>query len=302
MKALSWSIKKGVLSGSHFLREEGRQRFALLDAVSNRIVLILFIALFSYGFMYVFMPFNMNIWYEDQHFTLATILLIFTGCGALAMAFSQFILSRLAIRRQLSNSGYLFWFALEIILIGAVVTMVNAAINPGIFLTFGEFLSTLPYITLIISIPYSLALLWFYTRQKMDQVRELTNIVPVAVPAAREPIINIRDENDKLVLSLPPEKLLLVKAEDNYVHIFYQAGNLTKKELVRTSLKKVEATISMHGFNRSHRSYVINIGRVVLFHKQAKGYFVCLEGLDDMQIPVSGSYLEFFTARFSQAV
>ncbi|RAJ81999.1 LytTr DNA-binding domain-containing protein [Chitinophaga dinghuensis] len=293
MKTLGISAKNGPIGGWLF------QRFTLLDNRSNRIALILFCAVFSFFFMDIFLPFNINTWYEGMNLSLFTILGIFTLCGTLALGTSQFLLFRLKWRKQISHMGYLGWIAMEVILIGAVVTIVNAAINPGIFLTFSEFCSTLPYIALIISIPYSLSLLWFHTRSKVEEVRQLEQ--HLTTTDIKDTTVHIRDEHDKAVLSLLPEKLLLVKAEDNYVHVFYLAGNTMKKELIRTSLKKVESEIAAFGFNRSHRSYIVNLSRVVLFRKQNKGHFVYLEGLDDMEVPVSGSYLAFFAERFSPA-
>ncbi|WP_291906024.1 LytTR family transcriptional regulator DNA-binding domain-containing protein [Chitinophaga sp. CB10] len=288
-----------TLRGLFLLREEMKRPFTLLDNTGNRIAFIAFSAVFSFCFMYIFLPFNINKWYEGQRLSLIAILGIFTLCGSVAMACTQFILFRIRWRRHISNAGYLLWVMAEVALIGLIVTVVNSAINTNIFLTFAEFCSTLPYIALIIAIPYCLSLLWFYTRQKIQEVQKLEHTRQQVMPA--DSTLQIRDEHDKPVLSIHPEKLLMVKAEDNYVHVFYLAGATMKKELIRTSLKKVEAEIAPFGFNRSHRSYIINTSRVVLFRKQNKGYILHLEGLDDMEVPVSGSYLSFFTERFSTA-
>jgi DNA-binding LytR/AlgR family response regulator len=114
-----------------------------------------------------------------------------------------------------------------------------------------------------------------------------------------ENCIGIRDENDKVVLTVQPNRLLLLKAEDNYVQLYYLSGNHLCKELVRTSLKKLEERLPNEYFVKAHRSYLVNIGKVVLFRKNQKGYHLQLEGLDDLSVPVSASCLPAIQQRFA---
>lgn len=272
-------------------------RFTLLDSVANRISLIVFCSVFSFLFMYIFLPFNINMWYEGQQLSLMALFFIFTLCGVLVLSISQFGLYRLKWRRRLTNATYLCWFVGEIVGIAVMVTIVDVILVDTFFLTWSEFINTLRYIALILPLPYCIALLWFFTREKMAQLRSLEK--EQVTKTIADPCILIRDEHDKPVLTLHPGKLLLMKAEDNYVQVFYLSGNTISKELVRTSLKKLETYLSAGTFVRAHRSYPVNISKVVLFKKNSKGHYLELEGLSDISVPVSASCLTAFQERFA---
>ncbi|CAL1519447.1 LytTR family transcriptional regulator DNA-binding domain-containing protein [Chitinophaga sp. MM2321] len=275
-------------------------RFSLLDSVKNRITLIAFCSAFSFLFMYIFLPFNINMWYEGQQIALAQLFGIFTLCGVVAMCISQFLLVRIKWREKLTNATYLFWFLGEIVLITTIVTIVDVMVTDTLFLSWAEFVSTLRYTALIIPLPYFIALLWFYTREKCALLKTLEEVQQSAdkTGTGKDTCLLIRDEHDKPVLTLHPARLLLIKAEDNYVHIFYMSGSTVSKELVRTSLKKLEAQLAASGFTRAHRSYLVNISKVVLFKKNAKGHYLHIEGLDDVVVPVSNTCLPVFQEHF----
>lgn len=276
-------------------------RFTLLDPVANRISLIAFCSVFSFLFMYIFLPFNINMWYEGQHLALMPLFLIFTLCGVVVMCITQFGLAKLPWRRKLTNATYGCWFLGEIILVSLMVTIVNVSITDTFFFTWSEFTNTLYYTSFILPLPYCIALLWFFTREKMAQLKSLKEEQQVPVAKADDSCILLRDEHDKPVLTLHPCKLLLLKAEDNYVQVFYLSGNTICKELIRTSMKKMEACLPAGTFVRAHRSYFVNLTKVVLFKKNAKGHYLQLEGLNDISIPVSATCLPTFQERFTPA-
>jgi hypothetical protein len=262
--------------------------------------------------MYIFLPFNINMWYEGQHLHLAAFFGIFTGCGVLGLTISQFLLAGWKLRRRLTNATYLFWLLGEIVLVASIVTMVDVLLTDTFFFTWNEFISTLRYTALIMPLPYMISLLWFFSREKYRQVKSLENRVsqipgpPSAVDAMPAPqpaivpdsCLQLRDEQGKTALSVHPARLLMIKAEDNYVQVFYRSGATISKELVRVPLKKMEAQLTASGFARAHRSYLVNLSKVVLFKKNSKGYFLHIEGMEDAPVPVSGTYLPVFQSAF----
>jgi DNA-binding LytR/AlgR family response regulator len=267
-------------------------RFTLLDSVSNRVTLILFCSVFSFLFMYLFLPFNMNLWYEGIDISLAPIFLCFTGCGVVVLSVTQFLLAKLPFRKKLTNATYLAWFIGEVILVTLLVTIFNVSISPVFFFTLDEYITTLHYTALLLPLPYCIALLWFYTREQVSKLRTLEK-------GKEDNCLQITDEHDKVVLTVHTSKLLLLKAEDNYVQLFYLVGNSLHKELVRTTLKKMEEKLPAGHFVRAHRSYLINIGKVVLFRKNSKGHQLQLEGLEEITIPVSATFLPAIQQRFT---
>ncbi|RFS26383.1 LytTR family transcriptional regulator [Chitinophaga silvatica] len=267
-------------------------RFTLLDSLYNRIALIAFCSVFSFLFMYIFLPFNINKWYEGQQLPLIPLFLIFTGCGVVVLYITQFLLAKLPIRQKLTNATYLCWFIGEVILISLLVTIVNVSITDTFFFTWTEFINTLHYTGLILPLPYFIALLWFYSKEQVIRLRSLEK-------NKEENCLQIRDEHDKLILTVHPARLLMLKAEDNYVQLYYLAGHTLCKELVRTTLKKLEERLPTENFVRAHRSYLVNIHKVVLFRKSTKGYHLQLEGITEISVPVSASCLPTIQQRFA---
>lgn len=262
----------------------------LLASVKNRLTLTLFCGVFSFLFMCIFSPFNMNQWYEGGPQTVTGVFGIFALCGVAGLAISQFLLIRLKGARPLTNIQFIAWFIGEALLITTIVNIVNVSMHSYLQYSWSEYTDTLRYAFPVIALPYSIVLGWFYAFEKAAQVKE-----------DKTTALHIRDEYDKLTLTLPPSNLLLLKAEDNYVQLFYLNGTTVKKELIRSSLKKLEPQLSGLGFSRSHRSYVVNLSRVILFKKNAKGHYLLIDGLEDVSIPVSTSYLPDFVQRFTPA-
>jgi Response regulator of the LytR/AlgR family len=265
----------------------------LLAPVKNRIALILFCGGFSFLFMYIFSPFNMNQWYEGGPQTVTGVFGIFSLCGVTGLTLSQFVLVRLKGHKPFSHLQFIAWFIGEAMLIAIIVNIVNVSMHQYLQYSWSEYTDTLKYAFGVLVLPYSMALGWFYAREKVNQLKHRTE--------EKETTLHIRDEYDKLTLTLAPSNLLLLKAEDNYVHIFYLSGMVVKKELIRSSLKKLEPQLSGLGFSRSHRSYMVNLSRVVLFKKNTKGHYLLIDGLEDVSIPVSTSYLPDFVQRFTPA-
>ncbi len=54
----------------------------------------MFCSVFSFLFMYIFLPFNINMWYEGQQLSLMALFLIFTLCGVVVLTITQFGLAQ----------------------------------------------------------------------------------------------------------------------------------------------------------------------------------------------------------------
>ncbi|MNL18771.1 LytTr DNA-binding domain protein [compost metagenome] len=108
--------------------------------------------------------------------------------------------------------------------------------------------------------------------------------------------LQISDENGKLILTLQPGNVLFFKSEDNYVDVHYMLGGELKRELVRTTLKRIESTCSYAGLVRVHRSYTINMKTVSSAKKTQKGYVIQFDAMPGLYIPVSASHQKHFEA------
>lgn len=266
-----------------------KDSFSLLYAEKNRIPIILFCGLYVFLFLLIFSPHNMSSWYEGESPGPVFVLLLFSICGMVALVISRAILAVVSKDQNLANWQYFAWFLGEILLAAAIVTLGNVLLHRYLMLSWQEYADTLKYAFLLLVQPYAIGLLWFYIREKGQEMDKLEQAIQ-ALPK-KPGMLQIKDDQDKPVLNIDPENLLLVKSEDNYVQLYYLTGKEVKKELVRNSIKKLEPQLSKFGFERIHRSYIVNCSKIVLFKKNSRGYHISLAGLDTMVIPVSASYL-----------
>jgi DNA-binding LytR/AlgR family response regulator len=96
-------------------------------------------------------------------------------------------------------------------------------------------------------------------------------------------------ENGKDKIQLTPQALCYIEADDNYVTVVYQEQGKLKKELLRSSLTKIESQISVSHIRRCHRSYLVNLQKVYRVSGNAQGYKLHLWQIET-PLPVSRGY------------
>lgn len=268
-------------------------RFSLLDTPGDKNIFILITFVFSLLFTDIFIPFNINKWYDLSQISLFEIICVFSICGALTLVFTQYGLRKWLHLETLTCSQYVLWVAGEMMILSTVMLAIDWILNKHPDLTIDYYLITFKYTLLIAIIPYIVSLLVLFALQKHQLARFLSKMKDSRPLSDNMPI---EDEKGKVILTLHPDHLLLLKSEDNYVDVYYLLGGKVKKELVRTTLKKIEEKCSYSGLIRVHRSYAINVKHVSSSRKTAKGYLLQFDVLPDLQIPVSASYQKQFAA------
>jgi hypothetical protein len=266
-------------------------RFSLLNTTHDKIIFIIITAVFNLLFMDTFVPFNINNWYDLSKLSLFNIICVFSFCGALTLLFTQFGLREWLRLKQLSYAQYFLWAIGEIMLLSMVMLMIDWLLNKHPPISVDYYLITFKYTLLIAILPYIISLLILYARQKSQLAQRLSKMSRTKSIAGNLPI---EDENGKIILSLHPKNILFFKSEDNYVDVHYLLGGKIKKELIRTTLKKIESKCSYSSLIRVHRSYAINIENFSSSRKTPKGYILQFDLLPGLQIPVSASHQKQF--------
>lgn len=82
---------------------------------------------------------------------------------------------------------------------------------------------------------------------------------------------------------LKTSEILYCKADDNYTEIYLESN---KRKIVSKTLKYFEEALSESGFSRVHKSYLVNVNKVVKYIKGKGGSVVLSNG---KQISVSAS-------------
>jgi LytTr DNA-binding domain len=95
----------------------------------------------------------------------------------------------------------------------------------------------------------------------------------------------ICDENQKDKIKVSADDLLFIKADDNYIEIYYLQQNQIKKTVFRNTLKAVEALV-LDAMFRCHRTYLVNLKQVNKISGNAQGYRLHFDKIEQT-IPVS---------------
>jgi len=106
--------------------------------------------------------------------------------------------------------------------------------------------------------------------------------------------IIITAENEKDSFSCNLSDLIYISAEENYVDIFYQEEK-TVRQLIRSSLSRVQEQLQLFHpqLFRCHRTYLINMDKIVSLSGNAQGLKLQLENVS-LTIPVSRRYVSQF--------
>lgn len=133
--------------------------------------------------------------------------------------------------------------------------------------------------------------------KKYSQPPQPEPLSPQELATETQQYIQFTAENGKDQLRLPVTELLYIESADNYSEIVFQENEQLRKELLRSSLSRLETQISYDFIVRCHRSYIVNLHRVERVSGNAQGYKLHLRSLD-MPVPVARKYSELVTERF----
>lgn len=101
--------------------------------------------------------------------------------------------------------------------------------------------------------------------------------------------ITIVAENGKDKVELSPADLLYIESADNYSNIVFTEVEKLKRQLLRSSLKRIESQLSNEWILRCHRTYIVNLKNVIKVEGNAAGYKLSL-GFNTDPIPVSRNF------------
>lgn len=274
-----------------------------LTKFSTNIMLLLFVLVFSILFIYVYTPFDVSTWNREhtplENFIYASI--------AISGSFSMMVLSRLILwaickREKLSLFQYMIWMAGEIILIALLYSVLAKF---ALFDTrpFDSILKhSFFFVPTILFIPYLVSYLYFALKEKNKKISNLmidNNILNKNNQSQNDEVFNFCDTKGHLKLSINLSNVYYLEAADNYVNIFYHDGHHLSHYMLRGNLKEMEEQLGSRGFQRCHRSYIVNMLKIKMISKEKEGLFINFEEQLMEHIPVSKSYVETIVNNFA---
>lgn len=269
------------------LKDFLKQPFHLLDRKQNRWLLVIVTGIYVVLFMNLYLPFSVDRWYKNETIPLFVILSSFGLIGMAVLMISQLGIRELLKIRVVKMYGIILWFLVELALLTVTMYFIYGDTGlTGMDLANEVFL-TFKYTILVLIIPYAGVLFYLFSTQQGESIDTLLT--------ASNHLVNILDENGELHMAVDLEQVLFLKSADNYVAVYFFRDGKVKKELVRTSLKRLETELDEFPIRRCHRSYMVNIKKISVSMKSNQGLSLALKDYSEESIPVSKNYKAFFT-------
>ncbi len=246
---------------------------------------------FVAGFLIVFQPFG-TIYWQNEHktlflcgYSLITILAGLIVRMVLPYFFkSYFVEDDWTIGREI----------LIVLLLLAIITTGNVLFSNIIFglpFTFLGFSSMFFLVLMLGFFPITMSILinYIYKLKKYSQpVVVQQNPTSTAVVTNK---IKLIAENEKDSLEINADDLFFIESSDNYSTIYFLKNNILQKELLRSSLSRLETQITYPKIVRCHRSCIVNMDKVARVSGNAQGYKFHLQPAE-LTVPVARKYSE----------
>lgn len=180
---------------------------------------------------------------------------------------------------------YITWCMGECLVLALFTGMYLSLVSKGEYPFFVMlFKHSLPLMYLILIYPYLVLTLAYAIGAHRSAARDAAS--------AEGGLIRFYDIYKKPKFLIAANSVLYIKAEENYVSIWYQDGGKASRYSLRASMNSLEETCSRHGLVRCQRSYYVNPGHVTVLRKDNGWLFADLDMQDVPSIPVSKRYYD----------
>lgn len=245
------------------------------------------IGLFVALFLLAFQPFGVNNFDPTFHIGLEFALAVgaFGVVVTATVAANEFLLRPLLLRR-FTRRRLLVWLAWTLLLIATVVFLFYNLLGNWHDFRFRSYLGFIRDISMLVILPIAGFLLYIRHEWLKSEYVQL-QAIHLATPAAR--LLHLSSDNGKDQVSVALDDLLYLESQDNYVAVNRVEGGVRRASLIRSSLKRLEASLEEPSLVRCHRSFIVNLGRVRGCEGNRHGLQLTLEGAD-RPVPVSRAY------------
>lgn len=251
-----------------------------------------FIALF----LILFQPFGLTEWQDpNKNWYLAGYGLVTTLCGIIL----RFIIFKTFPKYHNESSWNIGKEILSILLLILMVAFGNVLLSKIAFnlsISFGSFLWMLVGVMIIGIFPATFGVMLNYIVQlkKYNQpiVVQHHSVSELSSESISEnKTLKLTAENEKDSIELSTDSLYYIESSDNYSTIYFEKQGKLQKELLRSSLTRLEGQISSENIVRCHRSFIVNLDKVEKVTGNAQGYKLHLEA-PELLVPVARKYSE----------
>lgn len=173
------------------------------------------------------------------------------------------------------------WYTMVFLFVGVVMFLYKSYLAGFRDFTFQEFLLVLARICGIgITVSFFVLGIWNYINRKKISLITSGENYTITASNGKSIQLNLKD-------------IVFIASDDNYIDIHFLSQGQRKKEVLRSSLKNVEAQIAnpLSPIYRCHRRYLINTEYFKILKMNSRTMTIGLDNHPD-QIPVSKQYAE----------
>ena len=263
---------------------------------------ILLIPMYAFFFLIGAKPFHLDSFMMITQGQLAFRAAIMASIELVVVLISRLSMLLVRSKHQINYTGFVIWELMEAL----AVTMFCA-----LFVWLMD-KNTMPYFDLlpkmflitcsILVFPYVIVALISELKDRDNRIAK--NMVTIEKYASGQigrddSTLPFMDEKKSLKLAITANSVLYVEAADNYVNICYMNMDKMVRYPLRNSMRAIEQICEANNIVRCHRSYYVNLRKVRAIQKGPDGLFAELEYQGAPHIPVSVTYSESVTGKFS---
>ena len=263
---------------------------------------ILLIPIYSFFFLIGAKPFHLDSFMQVTQDELAFRAAIMASIEIVVALISRLAMLLVRSKHQISYTGFILWELIEGLAISMFCTLFVWLMDQR-SIPYMELLPKLFLITFsILVFPYAIVAL---VSELMDRdIRLAKNTVTIEKYASgqigrEDSTLPFLDEKKSLKLAVTANAILYVEAADNYVNICYLNNDKLVRFPLRNSMRSIEQICESNNIVRCHRSYYVNLRKVRAIQKGQDGLFAELTYAAAPHIPVSTTYSETVTGKFS---
>ena len=113
-------------------------------------------------------------------------------------------------------------------------------------------------------------------------------------------IINFNDYTGAQKFAVKLENIFYIKAEGNYVNVFYNNKGGISSFVLRNKIQTIEDAYVGTPLMRCHRTYIVNTNNIKLLRNEADGSYIDFNQTGLELVPVSNTYREKIAKRFTE--
>lgn len=241
---------------------------------TNELWYIFHLPFFFFVFMVVWVPFH-----SETDLDMGRSLFMFNVTMMMCIILVTLLLSR-TVRYLLGSAvnrswwQLLAWCALELTVITYFLALYLYLMDPSVPY-FRWVALSLQYSFLVLIFPYLL----------ITGVCALVSAYQTP-PRERE-LVRFSDGSRQVRLVLLKDVILYVKAQENYVRIYYLDNGNVKDYTLRSTMRAISPLMEHFGFFRCHRSYYVNIAHIVALRRDRDDAFSAELDVPDTVLPIS---------------